>query len=313
MVSQLKQHVKSMPLIAIIIPVHNRKDITLQCLGQLRNIDSDYFDFQVVVIDDGSSDGTCEAVANDYPEVTLLRGDGNLWWAGGINMGFRYVLNNDFDFVYTMNDDVELSENTLQRLLLSAQKYHAAIASIAVDPDSKKIVGSGYTITGMLRKMRPLLNGLYYKDVEPGLHSVDALSSMSTLIPVDIIEDVGFYDEKTFPHNYSDIDYSIRIKRKLYGLYVDKGSVIYTKGSGSNFHHLLLSKSLAEIFRSFFDMKYGYNIKTLFNSATIRTNAIYAVPVFLNRLFPYMVWTILRIFTTKKYLYKILKNTNRID
>lgn len=301
-----------MSLIAIVIPVHNRKDITLHCLEQLRKITSDEFKFCVIVIDDGSSDGTADAIIHEYPEVSLLQGDGTLWWAGGVNMGFRYAIENNFDFVYTINDDIEILEDTLNNLYPAASKHHAVYASIAVDPESGKITGSGYMISGYLKKMRSLLNGRKYDSSKTDLLSVDALSSMSTLIPIDIVADVGFYDEQRFPHNYSDIDYAIRMKLKSYELYIVPGSVIYTKGSGSNFHHFLLSKTSMEVFRSFFDMKYGHNIKTLFNSSLVRSNYLYAIPVFFNRLFPYVAWFALSVFTSRQYLRKVLKNTNRI-
>ncbi len=298
--------------IAIVIPVHNRKDVTLHCLKQLRNISTNDFIFKVIVIDDGSSDGTGDAIVQNYPEVILLNGDGNLWWAGGVNMGFRYAIDNNFDFVYTMNDDIVFSDDTLSNLYRSVKHHHAVFTSVAVNPESGKITGSGYKIKGYLRKMRSLLNGRLYDSSESGSLSVDALSSMSTLIPIDIIVDVGFYDESMFPHNYSDIDYSIRIKRKSYELFVDTGSVIYTQGSGSNFHHMLLSKTTAEIFRSFFDIKYGHNFKTLFNSSIVRSNLLNAIPTFLNRLFPFISWFVLKIFLPKKYLHLTLINTNRI-
>ncbi len=299
-------------LIAIVIPVHNRKELTLHCLKQLREIVSDNFRFNVIVVDDGSSDGTEDAIINAYPEVVLLKGNGTLWWAGGVNMGFRYAIDNNYDFVYTLNDDIALTKYTLQKLYKSVTIKHAVYVSIGLDPENDVITSSGFLINGYLKKMRPIMKGVPYKNITPQILSVDALSSMSTLIPIDIIKDVGFYDESRFPHNYSDIDYSIRIKRKLYPLFVDQNSIIYTKGSGSNFHHMLLTMKSSEIFHSFLDIKYGNNVKTLFNSSTVRSNKLCVVPIFLNRLYPFMAWFLLSIFIPKNYLRRILIKTNRI-
>jgi len=69
--------------IYIIIPVHNRKSLTLACLKNLKT-NGDLQKYQVIVVDDGSSDRTAEEVAENYPEVTILKGDGNLWWTGAI-------------------------------------------------------------------------------------------------------------------------------------------------------------------------------------------------------------------------------------
>ena len=61
-------------MIHIVIPVYNRRDITRNCLLSLR--EQTHTDFQVVVIDDGSTDGTSEMIQKEFPEVVLLMGDG---------------------------------------------------------------------------------------------------------------------------------------------------------------------------------------------------------------------------------------------
>ena len=67
-------------LIYIIIPVHNRKALTLACLENLKT-NGDLQKYQVIVVDDGSSDRTATEVKENYPEVIVLQGDGNrLFW-----------------------------------------------------------------------------------------------------------------------------------------------------------------------------------------------------------------------------------------
>jgi len=298
--------------VAVIIPVHNRREVTLQCLKRLQNIKHDNFNYHVIVIDDGSNDGTTEAVANNFPSVTILNGNGNLWWAGGINVGLRHAQANKFDFIYSLNDDVAIQEDTLQKLYSFAVDNLGAHTSVAVDPDNGKICDSGYIISGFLRKMRPVMKGILYNNAINHITKVDAISSMSTLIPISIVNNVGYYDETNFPHNYSDIDYSIRIKFKSYDLFVNPNSFIYSKGSGSNFHYLVLNMSAKDLFRSFFDLKYGHNLKTLFNSARVRTPFPLCCLIFFHRLFPYLTWFILKAIFPKEILKAILIKTNRI-
>ena len=69
--------------IYIIIPVYNRKALTLACLENLQN-NGDLQKYQVIVVDDGSSDRTSEEVKVNYPKVIVLQGNGNLWWTGAI-------------------------------------------------------------------------------------------------------------------------------------------------------------------------------------------------------------------------------------
>ena len=80
--------------IAILLPVFNNLDFTrstLEELGGLRD-GVDGANFNIVLIDDGSTDGTSEWVQQNHPEVILLHGDGNLWWSGAINMGAQYAI-----------------------------------------------------------------------------------------------------------------------------------------------------------------------------------------------------------------------------
>jgi GT2 family glycosyltransferase len=78
--------------IFIIIPVHNRKQITLNCLKSLSK-NGDLGRYHVVVVDDGSTDGTAEAIQALYPDIVVLHGDGNLWWTGAIKKAWSMPTN----------------------------------------------------------------------------------------------------------------------------------------------------------------------------------------------------------------------------
>ena len=74
----------------VVIPVHNRLEFTRACLASLR--EQSYRDFTIVVVDDGSTDGTYATLAEEFPEVTLLWGDGDLWWTGAMNRALEWAL-----------------------------------------------------------------------------------------------------------------------------------------------------------------------------------------------------------------------------
>ncbi|HYX05715.1 MAG TPA: glycosyltransferase, partial [Bacteroidales bacterium] len=83
--------------LAIILPVFNNLQYTKKCLETLyQNRDNARLtkeQVKIVITDDGSKDGTSEWLANNYPEVYVLKGNGNLWWSGGVNKGIRFALN----------------------------------------------------------------------------------------------------------------------------------------------------------------------------------------------------------------------------
>lgn len=68
-------------MIHIIIPVHNRLNFTIDCLNSLKKQDI-YNQFNLIVVDDGSTDGTSEYLKKNFPEVKILNGDGSLYWGG---------------------------------------------------------------------------------------------------------------------------------------------------------------------------------------------------------------------------------------
>lgn len=95
--------------IAIIMTCFNRKEKTLKCLGSLL-ADSEH-NLQVYMVDDGSTDGTGDAVKVSFPQVNVIRGDGNLFWNRGMHMAFSKAVEVGYDFYLWVNDDVEFDED----------------------------------------------------------------------------------------------------------------------------------------------------------------------------------------------------------
>src|SRR5450756_1670023 len=99
---------------SILIPIYNRLTITKQGLRNLYKALEQYTAtgkwecrFEVIVIDDGSTDGSSQWIAENYPGVHLLQGDGNLWWSGATNKGARFAIEHlQSDYILLWNDDI---------------------------------------------------------------------------------------------------------------------------------------------------------------------------------------------------------------
>jgi GT2 family glycosyltransferase len=111
--------------IFIVIPVHNRKHFTRACLLSIRK--QTLPNFKVIVVDDGSTDGTGEMIEEGFPDVILLKGDDNLWWTGDTNIGVEYALeqadHDDYIYLHCMYDDTIVRPAYLQTLLDTALNH----------------------------------------------------------------------------------------------------------------------------------------------------------------------------------------------
>src|ERR1700687_977553 len=120
--------------IYIIVPVFNRRPLTERFLRCIR--EQSFRDFEIIVVDDGSSDGTAEMIAGQFKEVQLLRGDGNLWWTGAINLGIQHAMvsASQDDAVLVINDDLEIDSGYLANLHeLWRAMPRTLIGSVVVD------------------------------------------------------------------------------------------------------------------------------------------------------------------------------------
>jgi GT2 family glycosyltransferase len=215
-------------MIFIIIPVFNRKRFTRNCLISLSS--QTYKDYKVIVVDDGSTDGTSEMIASEFSKVHMLKGDGTLWWAGATNKGIEFVLK-DFnhrqeDYILTLNNDLELPENYLETLISTASVYPKAIlGSVSVNinkPDEMNFCGISWNeFTGKYYLKAKDYNCSYQNLLEKRkVIDSDMLPGRGTLIPMTIFDEVGMYDSKNFPQYAADEDFSLRARKKGWQLLI---------------------------------------------------------------------------------------------
>lgn len=222
-------------MISIVIPVHNRKYYTRQCLACLSA--QTYRNFQIIVVDDGSTDGTDEMIYAEYPDVVLLKGDGNLWWTEATNRGIRYaqehVDRDQPNFVLTLNDDTRVNPDYLQTMLDAYDKYQPClIGSPSVDsdnPDKLEYAGTSlelYTASG--RHLAEDYQKSYRELIRRTDHvESDSLPGRGTLIPMQVFETIGLFNSKHYIHYMSDIDFSVRARKAGYRLIVNAASLVY--------------------------------------------------------------------------------------
>jgi len=210
----------------IIIPVHNRKNITLKCLETLKQC-GDLDRYYTVVVDDGSTDGTSEAITNLYPEVTILTGDGNLWWTGAIKKGMEYAYQQGADYFIWLNDDCLVSNNTISELLkFSYQNNYTIIGVQGYRLDNLEVIAFG--------GKKETINGYkYINNKNKEIQSCQLLSGNLVCLPKSIITKIGFPDDITVPHYGGDSLYLIKARNKGFKLFVDSRNICFDIGQVS--------------------------------------------------------------------------------
>lgn len=212
----------------IIIPVHNRKNITLKCLETLKQC-GDLDRYHTVIIDDGSTDGTSEAITDLYPKVTILTGDGNLWWTGAIRKGMEYAYEQGAEYFIWLNDDCLVSNDAISELLKFCHQNKDTI-----------IGGQGYCLDKpnlmAFGGKKKTVNGYKYcENKHETIQSCQLLSGNLVCLPKNIIARIGFPDDKIVPHYGGDSLYLIKARKKGFQLFVNSRNVCFDIGPLSCF------------------------------------------------------------------------------
>lgn len=189
--------------VAVLLTVFNRRNDTLKGLHSLyaaiNNVGKGY-SFDVYMTDDGSTDGTADAVSKEYPQTKILQGNGSLYWCGGMRKAWQSAIESriNYDYYLWFNDDTILYSHAIKALLNESLLHH----------DKSIIVGSmqfknhsGVSYGGYVRRKIIKPSGKVIK--------VDYFNGNLVLVPAFVFERIGNLDSH-FTHGHGDTDYGLR-------------------------------------------------------------------------------------------------------
>lgn len=301
--------------IAVIVPVHNRREITLNYLRQMREIERDGVKLDIIIVDDGSTDGTSDAIRKHFPNVIILTGDGNLWWTGAINMGVHYALGKAYDYVLFLNDDLILDKYFFVELSDVARRYpEALVSSIKLNHGSDgvdRILTAGIKVTGFLREMRMLHVGEQYRSDLPAVIECDMVTGASMLVPVSVFKTIGLPDQKKFPHHWGDLEFSRRASLAGFRCLTASRSRVYTEHNPNYPAPYFLNSSRWAYLRSLFNSKrYIHGFVGLWRSSYMHRSALIGTIVYLRRFAGLAKRITLKLFLPNNLLREIVREKN---
>ena len=200
--------------ISVLITCHNRKKKTLHILNCLKKQKiNKNIKIIIYLVDDGSTDGTANSVKKLYPEIILIKGNGDLFWGGALNLAWKKAVNSKYksDYFLWLNDDVDLFNDAISNSLdyekKNSYKNFICVGS-TLDSNSNLRSYGGYKLK---KKIFNLINS-YPVIPTNDFQNIDIFNGNFVLIPNKVFNQVGYLD-KLFIHNGADTDYGMRAQK----------------------------------------------------------------------------------------------------
>jgi GT2 family glycosyltransferase len=218
-----------MPQLSVILLNYNGARDTIDCVGSLRK--SSFKDFEVVVVDNASSDDSVDLLKARCPDVTLLVNNRNLGFAGGSNIGIRHALKKGSEFLLLLNNDttvdpdvlgilVKTMEENPQAAIVGGKIYYSDRPNVIWFAGGYFNANSGFgDHYGKSEEDR----GQYNK-----VRECDFITGCCMLIRSEVCQKIGFLDQSYFLY-YEDADFCTRARRAGYSVLYLPGAIIYHK------------------------------------------------------------------------------------
>jgi len=249
-------------MIYIVTPVFNRKEFTKNYLEALdKQTDKN---FKIIIVDDGSTDGTSEMIEQEFPEVVLLKEEGDLWWAEATNIGVKYALDHGATYVMTLNDDTVPLADYMEKMIYWLEREPDALqGALALNILNDEAVFGGEVLSWKTGKYEDVLSKIP-SDERFGLKTVNVFPGRGLLIPSKVFSDIGMYDSNNFPQTVADLDFTCRAYNYGYKIYCNYDAKIKMYIDESATISLRENKSFVNYYKHLFSIRGGGNLKWFF-------------------------------------------------
>lgn len=211
----------------ILLPVHNRRETTrvfVQCL-----LNQTFTNWHLVLIDDGSVDGTAELITGLVKDLTVIRGNGTWWWAKSLQKGIEWLRSNncqDDSVVLIINDDIEFEADFLEKGVAKAMSEpDLLVKSYVYGRKRLHLVDAGIRLNWLNLTA----------SVIAGDEEADCISTRGVFLSWATLTSIGSFRPRLLPHYLSDYELSIRAKRRRARIMADPFLTLRTPDPAGNF------------------------------------------------------------------------------
>ncbi|MBQ6415388.1 MAG: glycosyltransferase family 2 protein [Butyrivibrio sp.] len=218
-----------MEKVSVIIPNYNGKKFLTDCLESLKK--QTFRDFRVLIVDNGSTDGSQDFIKNNYPRVTLVALPENTGFANAVNIGIKSC---ESEYVFLLNDDTVCSEDVLERLVATMdrkKKIFSAQAKLLQFKEPHLIDDAGdlYCALGWAFSPGRDKDNKYFSSIEP----VTSACAGAAIYRRELFDEVGLFDPAHFCY-LEDVDLGYRARLKGYINVCEPRAIVYHAGSGTS-------------------------------------------------------------------------------
>lgn len=221
------------PLVYIIILNLNGLRDTLDCLESLKKLE--YPNKKIIVVDNGSTDGSAATLKTQYPELILIENKINLGYAKGNNIGIKWAIQNGGDYIWLLNNDTIVDSRALINLVQVAEENPSSGivgSKIYQIGNQKRIWFAGATINWG----KGLSSHLGINEIDMGQYNkvrvVDRVAGCSMLVKKKVCEEVGLLDENYFLY-VEEVDWCVRARKHGFKILFVPTSIIFHKLSAT--------------------------------------------------------------------------------
>ena len=201
------------PLVYIVVVNWNGWQHTIRCLETLRDLD--YPNYRIITVDNGSTDGSPEHIRAAHPDIEFVEAGKNLGFAGGANIGIRLALDRGADYVWVLNNDIEVEPATLSSLMIVARAQPgvgvvgAAVWQPATERSEAIIAQEAFVWRGEHREFSACPEPT--SDCPKPAHLVDDVAGSSSLMDGEMLREIGQFEDRFF-HYWDDVEICSRAR-----------------------------------------------------------------------------------------------------